>query len=150
MQNLARRDFLWLLPYALVLGGVLSAFQSGTWLWLLGFLAFSFIFLLSFSLLRLSLKWANAGKTLAWIVVLAFALRLIAGVTIYLALPVYGHDDVDDKAGFVFTDAHRRDDQAWELGTSDRPIIDAFTDKFAYDQYGGLLAFSAFVYRCSL
>ncbi|MCI0549865.1 MAG: hypothetical protein L0287_02805 [Anaerolineae bacterium] len=146
-MNLKKIDIFRILPYALVLGGALSALQSGNWLWLLGFLSFSFLFLLSFSLLRLSLKWANAGKTLAWIVVLAFALRLIVGISIHLALPIYGHDDVDDKAGFVFTDAHRRDDQAWDLAASDRPIIDAFTDKFAYDQYGGLLAFSAFVYR---
>jgi hypothetical protein len=33
------------------------------------------------------------------------------------------------------------------LASSERPILSAFTDKFAYDQYGGLLAFSAIVYR---
>jgi len=94
-----------------------------------------------------SLKWANAGKTLAWIIALAFALRFIVGLSLYFGLPVYGHDDVDDNAGFIFTDAHRRDEQAWDLASSNRPIIVAFTDRFAYDQYGGLLAFSAFVYR---
>ncbi|MDP1778913.1 MAG: hypothetical protein Q8K73_01430, partial [Anaerolineales bacterium] len=36
---------------------------------------------------------------------------------------------------------------AWELANSDRPIMDAFNEKFAYDQYGGLLAFSALIYR---
>ena len=70
-------------------------------------------------------------------------LRLLVGLGIYFGLPIYGHNDSeDDKAGYVFTDAHRRDDQAWELASSERPILDAFTDKFAYDQYGGLLAFS--------
>ena len=87
-------------------------------------------------------------KKLLWIVAIAFALRLLVGLGIHFGLPVYGHaDSEDDRAGYVFTDAHRRDDQAWELASSDRPILDAFTDKFAYDQYGGLLAFSAFVYR---
>jgi hypothetical protein len=62
-------------------------------------------------------------------------------------LPIYGHEDSDDKAGFVFTDAHRRYDEAWKLASSDRFILEAFNKKFAYDQYGGLLAFSAFVYR---
>src|SRR5678816_2840290 len=47
----------------------------------------------------------------------------------------------------VFTDAHRRDDEAWKLAYSSRFILEAFSKKFAYDQYGGLLAFSAFVYR---
>ena len=87
-------------------------------------------------------------KKLPWIVCIAFVLRLLIGLGVYFGLPVYGHEDSeDDKAGYVFTDAHRRDEQAWELAGSDRPILDAFTDKFAYDQYGGLLAFSAFVYR---
>jgi hypothetical protein len=87
-------------------------------------------------------------KKLAWIVAIAFALRLLVGLGIHFGLPVYGHEDSeDDKAGYVFTDARLRDDQAWELATSERPILSAFTDKFAYDQYGGLLAFSAFVYR---
>ena len=77
-------------------------------------------------------------------VALAFALRFVGGVATYLALPVYGYvDDEDQSAGFVYTDAHRRDAQAWELANSDRPIMDAFKEKFAYDQYGGLLAFSA-------
>ena len=83
------------------------------------------------------MKWANAGKTLALITALAFAARLIVGITLYIVLPIYGHEDVDDKAGFVFTDAHRRDDQAWDLASSDRPILVAFTDRFAYDQYVG-------------
>lgn len=87
-------------------------------------------------------------KKLLWIVSIAFALRLLVGLGVYFGLPVYGHDDSeDDKAGYIFTDAHRRDDQAWDLASSDRPIADAFTDKFAYDQYGGLLAFSALIYR---
>lgn len=87
-------------------------------------------------------------KKLIWILALAFALRLLVGVGIHLALPIYGHaDSEDDKAGYIFTDAHNRDNQAWKLANSDRSLLDAFTDRFAYDQYGGLLAFSAFVYR---
>jgi hypothetical protein len=66
---------------------------------------------------------------------------------LYILLPLYGHEDVDDRAGFVFTDAHRRDDEAWKLASSDRFILEAFNKKFAYDQYGGLLAFNALVYR---
>jgi len=88
------------------------------------------------------------NKKLLWIIALAFVLRLLVGLGIHFGLPIYGHEDSeDDKAGYVFTDAHLRDDQAWELASSDRPILIAFTDKFAYDQYGGLLAFSTFVYR---
>jgi hypothetical protein len=84
---------------------------------------------------------------LFWIIALAFAVRLFVGVSLHLGLPLYGHADEDDRAGYVFTDAHIRDDQAWTLAASDRPIWDAFSRKFSSDQYGGLLAFSAFLYR---
>lgn len=86
-------------------------------------------------------------KKLLWVVALVFAVRLIVGVSLHLGLPLYGHADEDDRAGYVFTDAHIRDEQAWNLASSDRPIWDAFSRKFSSDQYGGLLAFSAFVYR---
>ena len=146
-MKLTKNDLLWIFPLSLACGAWLAAIQEGNWLIILFSSSFSFLFLLSFSFLTFSLKWANAGKTLAWIVALAFALRFTVGLSLYFGLPVYGHEDEDDKAGFVFTDAHRRDDQAWKLASSERPILVAFTDKFAYDQYGGLLAFSAFVYR---
>ncbi len=60
---------------------------------------------------------------------------------------MYGHADEDDRAGYVFTDAHRRDNQAWTLAASDLPVIDAFSEKYGSDQYGGLRAFNTFVYR---
>ena len=110
-------------------------------------MSFSFLFLLSFSFFTVLLRWADAGNTLTYILALTFALRFLVGVLLYVFLPIYGHDEVDDRAGFVFTDAHRRDDEAWDLAISNSPILNAFTDKFAYDQYGGLLAFSALVYR---
>ena len=113
-----KQDFLWIIPLSLFLGAVLSFLQTGNWL--IGWLGFSFLFLLSISLLTLSTKWAGGGKTLAWMVALAFILRFVGGVTTYLALPVYGYvDDEDQSAGYTYTDAHRRDAQAWELATSE-------------------------------
>src|SRR3990172_2950011 len=163
MKYLSQRDFLWILPLSIGLGAVLSSLQPGSWL--IGWLGFSFLFLLSISLLSFSTRWASdaptsfnstntsftplsAKRTIVWMVALAFALRFAGGVATFLALPVYGYvEDEDQSAGFVYTDAHRRDAQAWELASSDRPIMDAFNEKFAYDQYGGLLAFSALIYR---
>ena len=144
MKNFNQRNFLWILPLSLILGAVLSALQPGNWL--VGWLGFSFLFLLTFSLLTLSTKWAGGGKTLAWMVALAFALRFAGGVATYLVLPVNGYTDADDRAGFVYKDAHRRDDQAWDLANSNS-IIGGFNQSYAYDQYGGLLTMSAFVYR---
>jgi hypothetical protein len=145
MKYLSMRDFLWITPLSLGLGVALSILQSGNWL--IGWLAFSLLLLLSLSILVMSTRWAGGTKTLAWMIALAFTLRFAGGVATYLALPVDGFEDEDDKAGFIFTDAHRRDSQAWELAGSDLPIYDAFNKTYAYDQYGGLLAFSALVYR---
>ncbi|HET9589557.1 MAG TPA: hypothetical protein VFO91_12290, partial [Anaerolineales bacterium] len=141
----AASSFLYLIPISLALGAWFSLIQGGNRL--LGFISFSFLLLFSLTLLRLSHRWTRGGGTLGIVISLAFSLRLIVGVALYLGLPLYGHDDPDDQAGFVYTDAHRRDEQAWDLASSDRPLLVAFTDRFAYDQYGGLLAFGAFVYR---
>ncbi len=152
MKILCQRDFLWILPLSLGAGAVLSSLQPGNWL--TGWLGFSLLFFLCFWALTASTRWAggastllSAKKTLAWMVALAFALRFIGGVATYLLLPVNGYaDDEDDRAGFVYTDAHRRDDQAWDLASSNK-IIGDFNQSYAYDQYGGLLTMSAFIYR---
>jgi len=135
------KDFLYIVPAALGLGGLFAFMQNGS------FLSFSFLFLLSIVLLKMAHAWSRAGKTLGYIIALAFFLRLGVGVTLHLALPVYGHNDEDDRAGYVFTDAHNRDNQAWSLAVSEHPILDAFSEKYASDQYGGLLAFNALIYR---
>ena len=144
-MKLIAQDLLWMTPASLALGATLASLQPGAWL--TAFAATAFLLLLAFSLFTLSLRAADGGKHLVRLLAVAFALRLLAGVAIHVLLPIYGHTDADDKAGFVFTDAHRRDDEAWDLAASDAPILNAFSQKFAYDQYGGLLAFSALVYR---
>jgi hypothetical protein len=138
-------DLFYLFPVPLVLGALLASIQKGNGL--LSTLSFSFIFLLSIFLLKIAHNGSDGGKTLGVIIALAFFLRLGVGVTLHLALPVFGHDDADDQAGYVYTDAHKRDNQAWTLATSERPILDAFSERYASDQYGGLLAFNALIYR---
>lgn len=135
------KDFLYIVPASLALGALFAFIQNGS------LLSFSFLFLLSIVLLRMAYNWSKAGKTLGYIIALAFLLRLGAGVALHLALPIYGHNEEDDRAGYVFTDAHNRDNQAWNLAISERPIVDAFSEKYASDQYGGLLAFNALIYR---
>ena len=144
MKILNQRDFLWILPLSLGMGTVLSFLQAGNWL--IGWLGFSFLFFLCFLALTLSIKWAGGGKAIAWMVAFAFALRFAGGIATYLLLPVNGYDDEDDRAGFVYTDAHRRDEQAWELAISGQ-FIGGFNQSYAYDQYGGLLTMSALIYR---
>ncbi|MBI5297380.1 MAG: hypothetical protein HY869_18020 [Chloroflexi bacterium] len=150
MKYFNLRDLLWIAPLSLVLGAGMSALQPGDWV--IGWLAFSFLFLLSFSLLLAAVRWGastplSANQALLWMVAIAFLLRLAISVGVYVVLPVGGYDEPDDNAGYIFTDAHRRDNQSWELASSESRIVNAFSQKYAYDQYGGLLAFGALVYR---
>ncbi|MBL8062016.1 MAG: hypothetical protein JNK32_03285 [Anaerolineales bacterium] len=145
MKYFYRRDWLWSLPLSLAIGAGLSSIQPGNWF--IGWLGFTILFFLSLFLLTISTRWAGGGRILLWMVALAFTFRFAGGVSTYLLLPLFGYDDSDDQSGHVFTDAHRRDDQAWDLAASAHPVFDAFNRKFAYDQYGGLLAFSASIYR---
>ena len=141
-----KQHFRWITPLSLLLGALLSFLQPGSWL--VGWLAFSVLLFFAFLLFALLHAWAGGGHTLTWLIALTFALRLVAGVGAYLALPVDGYaDDPDDSSGFIFTDAHRRDDQAWELASSDVSILSAFNKTYHSDQYGGLLAFTSLAYR---
>lgn len=92
-------------------------------------------------------QWAGGTRLLAWLTALAFALRLGLGLALSLGLPVYGYDEPEQNAGYLFYDAYQRDTQAWELAESGRPLPAAFGEDFKTDQYGGLLALSALVYR---
>lgn len=147
MQNSIKNDLSWIFPLSIFLGMWLYSFQSDNW----GLFGFSVLFLLSLTLLAASTRWAgldNSAPTLAWIVALAFALRLAGGIATHELLPVYGYaDSSDGMAGYAYTDAHRRDEQAWTLAISGKPILDAFSGDYSSDQYGGLLALSALVYR---
>jgi hypothetical protein len=133
------------LAVAAVWGAGLAAIQPGSFL--PGWGGISVLLALGLSALLTAWRWAGAGKTLAWMTALALLLRLAAGVAVYIALPRDGYNEPDDKAGYVFTDAHRRDDQAWQLASSGKPLWAAFDKSYYTDQYGGLLALSAISYR---
>lgn len=151
---------------SLLLGAGFSAIQPGNFL--LGWLLFSFLFLLSSYVLRFTIFWASAYPASHYalrntqhatripyllspiqrIVLIAFIVRIALGVGLYLALPTGGYPTAQNQAGYVFLDSYRRDAQAWELAQSDAPILSAFNKNFHSDQYGGLLAFHAWAYRC--
>src|SRR5690349_7603986 len=92
------KDFLYIVPVSLALGIAFSLIEHG------GLLAFSLLFLLFILLLKIAHDWSGGGKTLGYVITLAFLLRLAVGVTLHLGLPVFGHTDEDDRAGYVYTD----------------------------------------------
>lgn len=130
---------------SLLLGVTLSFIQPGDFY--IGWMIFSLLFLLSFYALHCMYRWAGSGRPLAWMIPLAFLLRLALGAALYVTLPVNGNPNEHHQAGYIFFDSYRRDAQAWELAQSDQPILNAFSKNFYTDQYGGLLAFSALAYR---
>ncbi len=95
----------------------------------------------------LSLKKESPPPWLKWLALGAVLLRLMAGVLWFLVLPVYGYGNPGEVAGYVFGDAYPRDTAAWEIAESDQSLTVAFRDYRLADQYGGLLFFSAAVYR---
>ena len=86
-------------------------------------------------------------RSIYLVVLLAFIFRMGLAVAASSLLPQVGYDSKTQQAGYLFFDAYRRDSQAWDLAQSSKPLIKAFDEKFASDQYGGLLWMSAFIYR---
>lgn len=106
-----------------------------------------FLSAVSVYFLTLAWSWAGRERALAWMIALAFFLRLGYGMGMSFALPVWGYAEKEQQAGYLFKDAYARDTQSWKLAKSERPLWNAFRDEFATDQYGGLLAVSAAIYR---
>jgi len=86
-------------------------------------------------------------RSVYWIILFAFLLRLGLGVMASILLPQVGYESKPQQAGYLFLDAYHRDSQAWDLAQSGKPLSRAFDQKYASDQYGGLLWVSAFAYR---
>jgi hypothetical protein len=126
-----------LLAVLLALFGRPAGFSVGAWL----------LSLLAVLALTFASRWAGAGRGMAWVVAAAFLLRLGLGVGLAHALPVWGYDEREANAGYLFFDAYERDQQAWQWAESGQPLWQAFSGDLQSDQYGGLLALCAGVYR---
>jgi hypothetical protein len=146
MNKKNRMDLLWTLLAGMGLGTLLTGLD-GQGNWWQGWLAFSLLSILGLYMLLAAWRKAGARRWLGWLLLLAFALRLGLGVSLSFILPVSGYDSEVQNAGYNSVDAYNRDLQSWELATSERPILDAFDKTYAVDQYGGLEALSALVYR---
>ncbi|MDY6874187.1 MAG: hypothetical protein SVR81_09525 [Chloroflexota bacterium] len=129
--------------------GLGAGFQgaTGAGAFLPGFLAASLLIFVCSFLMLLTWRWAGGGKVLAWMMILAFVLRLVLAAFLIWGLPQFGYDTGPQQIGFVFEDAFRREESAWQLAKSDQSLLRAFSDEYNRDQYGGMLMLSALVYR---
>ena len=134
------------LPIAGLLGLVVVLVNPGRNLltaWLGGFfLAFLFLFFILFAFEKL-----QTPKHVKTITAVNFVLRLCTGIALFFLLPVFGYEEEPPQAGYLYLDAYRRDMDAWQIADSDESIFAGFEDDFYTDQYGGMLSFSAGVYR---
>ncbi len=131
---------------ALLLSAGLQVFTHIGSFWI-GWLGGAVLLFVSGLAMAAAWQWGGGGRTLAWMVTLAFAFRLGLGVASEALLPVGGYPELEQKAGYLSKDAYHRDNQAWGLAASGAPVWIAFQADFSSDQYGGLLALSAGVYR---
>jgi hypothetical protein len=141
-----KADLKWMLPASVGFGALLAVFQPE--FFMAGWLAFSLVFFIGLLVLVTLWRWAGGGRTLAWIIALAFLLRMATGIALTTLLPVYGSESEQSKDGYIFTDSWRRDSDAWALAKSDYSIWAGIqSGEYFGDQYGGLMTVSAVTYR---
>ena len=139
-------EFLFAFLAGLILGLAL-ALLDGRANWLQGWLVYGLLSSLACIGLLVVWRWVGSPPWLAWLLLIAFLLRLFLGVAFTHILPRVGYDTEVQQAGFISIDAYSRDLQSWELASSDQLILNAFNKEYAIDQYGGLEALSAMIYR---
>jgi len=143
--GLMKKSF-WLFLLSAALLGLGLAWLDGR-PWLPGWGAYSLLIGVGFG--AFGLTWRTVGGSSCWKMALAAAvLRLGVGMGLMLALPVFGYTANEvHQNGYFYRDAMRRDNQAWQLAVSGKPLSVAFSGQINDDQYGGMLAFSAAIYR---
>jgi hypothetical protein len=119
---------------------------SNTAGWISFFIVTFFMACLSALCWRL-LNKENPPRRLGTVLIAAVLLRMAVGAFLYIALPIYGHASPLETSGYVMADAGKRDQAAYQLAETEKPLYTAFITRRGIDQYGGMLFISAFVYR---
>ncbi len=134
------------IPAAVLLGGVVCLVNPGEkpLLGWLGSTTLSFIFLFG---IIYAIEKLQSPKQVKIISVVNFVVRVIAGIALFMMLPIFGYEEEPPQAGYLYLDAYRRDADAWQIASTDESIFTGFQDEFYTDQYGGMLSLSASVYR---
>ena len=141
-----KKSLFWSGVCGLIVGTVVAVFNPGVFP-LVAFLTAFLLAAFSYWLIHWVSGWLALNRTARGASVFAFGLRIFIGVLLFLALPVFGYDEAPPNNGYLYLDAYERDMDAWKLASSGKSLTAAFRSEFATDQYGGLLALSAAIYR---
>jgi hypothetical protein len=148
IKKLFKSKTTWLLAMLLILTSITLSLLDGSEDILRGLIAYLVLLVLGVGGLGFAWRLTAPTRSTAAAAGAAFLTRLIIGAGLTLSLPMIGYaNNMEHQSGYVFTDAYNRDLQAWELATSGEPLTRAFSGNYSADQYGGLLAFSACLYR---
>jgi hypothetical protein len=138
----------WFLCLAvLFLAGLLAWLdQSGHFLQ--GLLGYSILLGVGAAIIYGIRKAVQGSRKITTIALIAFSVRLLIGAALTLLLPVIGYQDsAEHQSGYIYADAYMRDNHAFSLAVSGVSIGNAFSGDSPGDQYGGMLALSAIIYR---
>jgi hypothetical protein len=137
-----------ILLFGLGLAWVSSGFvQFSGWIWFVCLSALSLILIAGCYWAVQKTEHTLLPRGLMGLILLAAILRLSTGILWYISLPTLGHGSPAEQGGYVMADAYQRDQAAWELAQSQKPLWKAFKNQRAVDQYGGFLFSSALIYR---
>lgn len=151
MQNTKNTDtialILFLILFAIVIAAVTAAFSPGAFN--TGFQAALKLSVPGAALMALAWLRTGRGKLAAIMMLTAFVLRLAAGLATAELLPKYGYtDEPQQKQGYLFDDAFRRDEEAWRIANEEQPsFFEPLGKTYNNDQYGGMTVLGIWIYR---
>jgi hypothetical protein len=142
-----KKEF-WIITFLIIILASLIAFMDGRGHWFQNWLVYLVMLGLGSASIYGVWRVVNASPQATTVAIIAFSIRLSAGIALSLLLPIVGYqNNAEHLSGYVYTDSYIRDHQAWGLATSGNPLSQAFSGQYSGDQYGGMLVLSAFIYR---
>lgn len=150
MRDFLSKRTLYFVIALVLLCSLALVFLDGKSPTLQGWFAYSIVLGVGVGLIQATWRWIqpdNAPRVVFIVAMIALGIRVLVGLILTRALPVYGYDQNAQRAGYVYFDAFKRDSDAWARAKSEQPLLNAFTDPKGSDQYGGYLFLSAGVYR---
>ena len=150
MRDFLSNRTLYIVIALVLLCSLALVFLDGKSPTLQGWFAYSILLGIGVGLILATWRWIQTEDpppALLTAAIVAIVIRILVGLILVRALPVYGYDQNAQKAGYVYFDAYKRDRDALALARSDLPLATSFTEPLGSDQYGGMVFVSAGLYR---